>query len=464
MKRSVLYIVIVLLAFQSGLKAQSCPPFDILFESQSQIDSFPILYPDCRVIEGNLAIDGWDAGDDAIVSLDSLFRITEIQGDLTIMNTFELNSLRGLEGITSVGGRVYIAFTSLDSVAGLDNLQYVGESLQIAQNSSMQNLHSLKRLQHVGDGLAVMSCGPIQNLNGLDSLSYIGQYLLLGYLYQFTSMQGMDRIKKISGYLKIENLPLLTDLHGLETIDTIAEDLILTNNQSLRSLTGLDNLKDLGGGVYIRENPLLVNIDELRHLKTLAFGISIKSNASLQNISGLDSITHINNYNIHITSNASLTDISGIRNIDAGSVYFLEIASNPLLSICAYESTCNYLQNNPGFSNIALNAPGCNSDYEVLAQCETLGDDSGFAGDGIQIIPSPATESALIRFCLSESALVKLDIINGPGEVVTSLLNRVLPAGDHHAVWLPGNLSAGFYLCRIQVNHRKWIRKILYIP
>jgi hypothetical protein len=464
MIRTVHCIIIGLLAFTTGLKAQSSLPFDILLETQAQIDSFPVLYPNCTVIEGNLEINGWDSGGDYIFNLDSLYGIHEIQGDLTIMYTFELNTLRGLEGITHVRGKVYVSFTSVDSLTGLDNLQFVGKSLQLGENNYMRNLHALKRLKHVGDGLGFWFCDLLQNLDGLDSLSYIGNYLIINGNNQFSSMEGLGMLSNISGYLEIENLPLLTNLHGLEAIDSIAENLTLIDNESLYSLSGLNNLKYVGGGVFIRENPSLLNIDELIHLKTLGYGIDIESNASLQNISGLASVTQINNQNIYITSNPLLTDISGIRNIDATSIYYLEITFNPLLMVCAYESTCDFLQNNLGPRNIGLNAQGCNSDSEILFHCQYLGEAEVSVVNEIQIIPSPVVESALIRFRLPEPGNVKLDIINSLGEVATPLLNQILPAGEHTAVWQPGNLPVGFYICRLQYNNLQRMNKILYIP
>jgi hypothetical protein len=463
MIKTVHCIIIGLLVLTTGLKAQ-CRPFNILLETQAQIDSFPILYPNCTVVEGNLEINGWDNGGDYIINLDSLYGIQEIQGDLTIMYTFELNTLRGLEGITHVGGKVYVGFTSVDSLAGLDNLQFVGKSLQLGENNYMRNLHALKRLRYVGEGLGFWFCNLLQNLNGLDSLSYVGNYLIINGNNQFSSLEGLGMLSKISGYLEIENLPLLTNLHGLEAIDTIAENLNVNDNESLLSLSGLNNLKYVGGGVFIRENPSLLNLDELIHLKTLSYGIDIESNASLQNISGLALITQINNHNIYINSNPLLTDISGIRNIDATTIYYLEITFNPLLMICAYESTCDFLQNNLGPRNIGLNAQGCNSDSEILFHCQSLGEAEVSAENEIVVIPSPVVESALIRFRLPEPGNVKLDIINSLGEVATPLINLALPAGEHTAVWKPDNLPAGFYICRLHYNSLQRINKILYFP
>ena len=53
-----LYILIIGLLVSGGVLAQSCLPEGITFETQAQVDSFQILYPNCTEIEGDLIISG----------------------------------------------------------------------------------------------------------------------------------------------------------------------------------------------------------------------------------------------------------------------------------------------------------------------------------------------------------------------------------------------------------------------
>ena len=82
-------LIIHLMIFQAALISQSCLPEGIIFETQSQIDSFQINYPGCTDIEGHVNIQG-----DNITGLDGL-NVLESVGGLRIWNVQNLNSLNG---------------------------------------------------------------------------------------------------------------------------------------------------------------------------------------------------------------------------------------------------------------------------------------------------------------------------------------------------------------------------------
>jgi len=50
------FFISVLLLNGFKLQAQNCPTEDVLFVSQSQVDSFKILYPDCTYLAVDLTI------------------------------------------------------------------------------------------------------------------------------------------------------------------------------------------------------------------------------------------------------------------------------------------------------------------------------------------------------------------------------------------------------------------------
>jgi len=79
----------------------ACLPDGITFSNQSEIDNFPIDYPDCDVIEGNVIISGTD-----IINLNGLLNIEIIEGDLIINNNNELNDLNGLNNLITIEGGV----------------------------------------------------------------------------------------------------------------------------------------------------------------------------------------------------------------------------------------------------------------------------------------------------------------------------------------------------------------------
>ncbi len=81
---------------------QGCLPEGIYFNTQAQIDSFPINYPGCTQIEGG--VDIW--GDD-------------------------ITNLDGLNDLTSIGGSLNIHHAHVANFAGLGNLSFLGGGLSI---------------------------------------------------------------------------------------------------------------------------------------------------------------------------------------------------------------------------------------------------------------------------------------------------------------------------------------------
>src|SRR5210317_503102 len=101
MKKHVILIIAFLLPVLNFIYTQSpCLPEGITFTSQAQIDSFPINYPGCTEIEGDLKIDEHIHGN--ITNLDSLYSITSIAGNMSVGGNKALMSLSGLESLTSV--------------------------------------------------------------------------------------------------------------------------------------------------------------------------------------------------------------------------------------------------------------------------------------------------------------------------------------------------------------------------
>ena len=68
--------------------------------------------------------------------------------------------------------------------------------------------------------------------------------------------------------------------------------------------------------------------------------------------------------------NSVLTDISSLENLAPGSIENLEIGYNTSLSNCDIQSICDYLASPNGTISIHDNAPGCNSQLEVIEACE----------------------------------------------------------------------------------------------
>ena len=92
----------LLLSFNAS--SQGCLPNGIIFTTQNQIDSFPINFPGCTEIEGDVEISWSD-----INSLNGLNQVNSIGGSLSIRSNPMLANLFGLDNLTSLGEHLIIS-------------------------------------------------------------------------------------------------------------------------------------------------------------------------------------------------------------------------------------------------------------------------------------------------------------------------------------------------------------------
>jgi hypothetical protein len=214
---------------QTDQPCSSCLPEGITFSTQSQIDSFPLNYPNCTEIEGDVTING-----DDISSLDALNLITNINGDVKIISC-ALTNLSGLEGLSSIGGDL-ITLVGLSSLSGLEELTLIGGNLRI-----------------LGSNLT--------SLSGLEGLTFIGS-LSIGSNYNLTSLSGLEGVNSIPGGLSIWDNQALTNLIGLEVLNSIGDNLGIWWNHSLTSMSAIENI-NLDSIIWLRisDNILLSECD-----------------------------------------------------------------------------------------------------------------------------------------------------------------------------------------------------------
>ncbi|MBK8504153.1 MAG: hypothetical protein IPL46_19270 [Saprospiraceae bacterium] len=208
-----------------------CLPDDIRFTTQSEVDSFPIRFPNCTEIWGSVLITG------EIENLDSLRQITFIRLDLRIQE-IEVGSLKGLENLTSVGGDLWIwrnKSPSLVNLFGLNGLHYVAGNFYLFSNDAITDCTGLENLDSTGGELSVSGNPSLNSLQGLEGLISVGGDLSLGGT-SLTSIMELSSLTIIGGsYSPGLNL---NNLSGLKNLTTIKGDFSLENNSNLKELTG----------------------------------------------------------------------------------------------------------------------------------------------------------------------------------------------------------------------------------
>ncbi len=392
---------IVLMLCHVNMVSQPCLPEGITFTSQSQVDSFPIKYPNCTEIEGFVTINGSD-----IDNLNGLNGITVIDDDLSI-------------GIFGSGGN-----NSLTSLTGLNSLEYIGESLFIYENDNLLSL------------------------SGLENLSYIGGYLAVQLNGSLPSLTGIGIIDSVQG-VYIANNNSLQSLEGLESITFIEEYLHVKSNPDLETLNGLENLIYVGTGVNIMYNYALTDLDGLLNLTTIGLGLDIINNTTLQNLEGLINLISFTGI-LRINGNVLLTSLEGLNNIDSDSIMGLTIANNHLLSECEITSICNHVLNPIGELSVFSNAQGCNDSLEIAQAC-TVGTLERQSESLISAYPNPFTTSTAIEFALNGNSKIQISIFNAIGEEVYQF-EETYDQGTHNISWSPSHLPGGLYFAVLRTE------------
>lgn len=237
MKKFILTIGIVL--SQVLLFAQ-CPPGSLhLFSSQSQINEFIIVYPNCTDISGDVVISGGN-----IQNLYGLGNLTSIGGDLQFLYNQALVNLVGMEDLTSVGGNlIFIENYILSSMVGLNNLSFVAGDIAITQNHQMNSLMGLNSVETVGNNLLIVTNGNLKVFSGLGNLTTIGNSLYIEENPELVTFDGLENLTTIGGDLAIRFNDTLTSVEDLQGLTTIGGELAIRSNYDLTSLTGLDNIE-----------------------------------------------------------------------------------------------------------------------------------------------------------------------------------------------------------------------------
>ncbi len=397
-----------------------------------------------------------------MTNLSGLGRLGRAGNSIIIQGT-RLTELTGLGGLISVGGNLELhSNRDIVNLNGLDNLVSVDGTLSISGNNSLSDLSGIESLTYLGNGMVISGNRSLANLNGLQGLEDVNGSLEITDNLALKGLQGLESVKRLRhakvdaglkdgefksilqpGSLRVTGNQTLVNLNGLEGIAEVDGDVEIKSNQGLETLDGLQNLVTIGGDLIIGKkilildsgNPDLVSLDGLSGLRTVHGQLFIAHNGSLLSLTGLDSI------NPH-----------GLNS--------LVVRYNDALGTCDVHSVCNFLSLYPEKAFVYGNAPGCNSETEVLDACLV-------AGGGMQIppllsfIPNPFTESVGISFFMAEPGWVNIELMDARGRQVFQMKRNNCQAGINSIVPDIRHLAPGLYFCRLQTGKGTVTEKVV---
>ena len=233
----------IMLCMTLNLTSQ-CPPGDLTFSTQSQIDSFAMDYPGCTTIERDLIISGAD-----ISNLNGLTQLEMVNQSFDIDNCPLLIDLSGLENLTYVGFHLWIKHN--DNLLSLDGLRIdsLGWWLDIWDNPALENIHGLGTITSFGEGIFEDGAAlnfrenhKVNDLQGLEGIVNITEHILITDNASLESLNGLQNVASLNSYLEISSNPMLTDISALSGVDASSifnedfpsiDELIIFDNANL---------------------------------------------------------------------------------------------------------------------------------------------------------------------------------------------------------------------------------------
>lgn len=353
-----------------------CPPGDLNFRFQEEVNEFHTLFPDCQDLAGNLTIDGRN-----ITGLDSLYAIKSVNGNFYLANNDSLERTNGLSGIQSIGSNFYIlnnpVLTSLD---GLDSLHHIGTGLVMDYNPLLQDLSSLAdsllitnpdfylrifynsvlEVCHVPAICSYLNQGGFADIEGNAPGCTSRNEILLFCNPDLNCPPGNIEIRSQQELeFFAQNYPDCNHFPGSLTISSELGPVI--------SLAPLSHLKSIGGSLIIEGNPFLPDLNGLDSLESIGEALSIGSNTGLKSLEGLESLLIVRDY-LAIYQNDSLLRLEGLENLILDSLSYLYVYDCLQLMECNLPNFCSYLILERR-AIIRDNAPGCNNPFEVIKTC-----------------------------------------------------------------------------------------------
>lgn len=318
-------------AVQAICNLPECPPGNVEFHSQAELDYFILQYPNCTELNGVVIVNGVFSHD--ITNLNAFQNITHIESSLAIEHT-QITDFEGLNNLTTIGGGISsFENNELVNFNGLENLGEIGGSLTVVQCDSFESFDGLQGVTNINRSLRLQNCPSITNFEGLNSLTQIGVPNSQTYQFEIwrndnlVSLDGLENLTSVYVDITIQENPVLSDLSGLIGLTRVGTGLGFQNGfriqelPSLQSLDGLDNLSAVYGNFRIYNNPSLSSLAALNSL-TVVEHLSIRNNDELVTLNGLQGITKIGLENqlafgdLDINDNDGLISLEGLNNLE----------------------------------------------------------------------------------------------------------------------------------------------------
>lgn len=199
---------------------------------------------------------------DTVRDFDGAFPVlSRINTTLSISGGFPYISMSGFKSLQQVGLQVGASeFSDLKGLAQLHTVGNVGISL-----SYVESLSGLQGLTSSG-GLSIRETTELCNLDALTSLRDLGS-LILDSNKALVNIDGLSGLKGLPSIVKVTSNPSLASIDGLKGLE-VAQEIQVFDNDVLHSLEGFANLQTIGNDLVL-SSQTSVDLDGFRQLQTI---------------------------------------------------------------------------------------------------------------------------------------------------------------------------------------------------
>jgi hypothetical protein len=81
----------------------------------------------------------------------------------------------------------------------------------------------------------------------------------------------------------------------------------------------------------------------------------------------------------------------------------------------------------------------------------------------LKVIPNPFNPSTTLTFTVPITQKVAISIFNPKGELVSTLVDKVMEKGIYDIPWNGNRLTRGIYLARLRLGSKQFAKKVVYL-
>ncbi|MBK8700901.1 MAG: hypothetical protein IPN29_15705 [Saprospiraceae bacterium] len=197
-----------------------CPVSSLSFNTQAQIDSFPIKYPACS----NLGPIGLSIHETLSGDITSLVPFKQLKGkqkaEIFITGNINLTSMEGFNNIDTLENSMLVKGNSIKDISALSKLRYCKWSLTFDEDSltdlkGLENLTSAFQLSFLNRSERTISLKSLSSLRKLNNFFIVGNYLFENISFKWVKdmrIRANNSLSSLEG-IKVDSLLEMLSIH-----------------------------------------------------------------------------------------------------------------------------------------------------------------------------------------------------------------------------------------------------------